>query len=148
MRSRTAAACLATATMMAALTGCGGDDAPGNGSQGIDMTSSEPTSEPTSGAPEDKDSPPTSPSGEAKTQTATITIKDFEYSDPGPVAPGTEITVENSDSSSHTVTADGEFDVTAAPGETATFTAPSEPGEYSYVCTFHPSMTGTIVVEG
>ncbi len=78
-----------------------------------------------------------------------ITIVDFEYQGPDSVAPGTEITVTNEDSAPHTVTAedDGGFDVTVAGGETVTFTAPSEPGSYPYICTFHPDMAAHLVVK-
>jgi aldose sugar dehydrogenase len=40
--------------------------------------------------------------------------------------------------------------VTVPPGgeETLEFTAPEEPGEYTYVCTLHPGMEGILVVEG
>jgi glucose/arabinose dehydrogenase/plastocyanin len=39
---------------------------------------------------------------------------------------------------------------TVAPGESETieFTAPSEPGEYTFVCTLHPGMEGVLTVEG
>lgn len=82
-------------------------------------------------------------------QAAMITIEDFQFSDPESVAPGTEITVENLDSSAHTVTAEGDggFDVTVNPDDTVTFAAPSKPGSYPYVCNFHGGMTGTLVVE-
>lgn len=81
-------------------------------------------------------------------EAAAITIADFEFQGPDSVAPGAEVTVTNEDSTSHTVTADeGSFDVTVEGGATATFTAPSEPGSYDYVCNFHGDMTGTLVVK-
>ena len=77
-----------------------------------------------------------------------LTIKDFAYSGPGKVAPGTEITVKNDDDAAHTVTADGEggFDVILQPGKSATFKAPSKAGEYDYHCTYHANMRGTLSV--
>lgn len=56
--------------------------------------------------------------------------------------------MENLDDASHTVTdeAGDAFDLTVAPGDTASFTAPDVPGEYPYVCTFHAGMTGSLVV--
>jgi plastocyanin len=78
-----------------------------------------------------------------------ITIKDFQYELPDSVAPGATVTVINEDAAPHTVTAenDGGFDAIAAGGETVTFTAPEEPGEYPIICTYHPQMSATLVVQ-
>ena len=78
---------------------------------------------------------------------AAITIADFTFSVPETVEPGAEITVTNEDTALHTVTADdGAFDVAAPGGETVTFTAPTEPGEYAFHCGPHPDMVATLVV--
>jgi plastocyanin len=80
----------------------------------------------------------------------TLVIKSFAF---GPatmvVAPGTKVTVVNQDKAPHTATAvNKSFDTgTIAGGKSGTFTAPSTPGTYSYVCTMHPSMTGTLIVK-
>lgn len=156
MIMKTWLASLATVILLAGLTGCGGDDP-------------EPQTDapPTAADPDTPDAPETSapPTEPAETAEATepaettepaepaeqvvITIQDFEYTDPGPVPAGAEIMVENQDEAAHTVTAEGDggFDVTIEGGETATFTAPSEPGDYPFVCTFHPGMTSTLAVE-
>lgn len=78
-----------------------------------------------------------------------ITIKDFDYEIPESIAPGATITVVNEDAAPHTVTAtdEGGFDADAAAGQTVTFTAPEEPGEYEITCTYHPQMSGTLVVQ-
>jgi plastocyanin len=57
--------------------------------------------------------------------------------------------VVNEDRSSHTLTSEkDDFDeVLVQGGADGTFTAPTEPGEYAYVCTYHPEMTGTLVVK-
>jgi len=81
---------------------------------------------------------------------AAITIKNFAYGPTLEVAAGSNVTVTNTDSAAHTVTADqgGAFDVTVkGSGGTATFTAPGTPGTYTYHCTFHPNMHGTLVVK-
>lgn len=93
---------------------------------------------------------PDSPSVTVEDGAALITIVDFDYETTGTIEPGAEITVTNEDNVGHTVTSDAEglFDVEVGPGETVTFTAPEEPGEYSYYCIPHPAMVSTLVVEG
>lgn len=81
---------------------------------------------------------------------ATITIKDFKYGDPITVAPGAVVEVVNMDSAPHTVTAqqDKVFDLDlAGNGARGTFTAPTEPGTYPYICVYHPNMKGTLTVQ-
>jgi plastocyanin len=34
-----------------------------------------------------------------------------------------------------------------SPGRTVTFTAPSKPGSYSYICDIHQYMAGTLIVK-
>lgn len=77
-----------------------------------------------------------------------ITIEKFEYSLTGAVEPGATIAVYNKDNVAHTVTSDidGGFDVNIDPGETVTFSAPDEPGEYPYHCIPHPSMVSSFTV--
>lgn len=78
-----------------------------------------------------------------------ITIADFAFSGVESVNVGDTVEVTNNDSVSHTWTADDDtFDSGAlATGDTFEFTF-EEPGEYSFFCSFHPQMTGTITVEG
>jgi plastocyanin len=79
---------------------------------------------------------------------AVITISDFAYKVPASVAPGATITIKNEDSQAHTVTSkDGGFDVKIDPKGTATMKAPDRTGSYTFVCTFHANMTGTLVVK-
>ena len=82
-------------------------------------------------------------------QGAVVRLKDTSFQ-PGDidVKPGQTITFENDDSFAHTVTAvkGAKFDSgTLDGGKTFTFTA-QKAGKISYVCTFHPGMTGTITV--
>jgi plastocyanin len=80
----------------------------------------------------------------------TVVIKDFAF---GPatmtVAPGTKIMVVNQDRAPHTVTAVNKaFDTgTISGGQRGEMTAPNTPGAYPYICTIHPSMTGTLIVK-
>lgn len=86
---------------------------------------------------------------ESATDAAVIEIKDFEFNGPEKVAPGATIMVQNNDRSTHSFTAEGgEFEevILEGGGATGMFTAPSEPGEYAYVCKFHPEMVDTLVV--
>lgn len=79
-----------------------------------------------------------------------IVIENFTFSPANlQVRPGTKVTVVNRDSDAHTVTAteDKVFDTgNITGGATVTFTAPSTPGSYSYLCTLHPNMKGTLTV--
>ncbi|WP_168796496.1 cupredoxin domain-containing protein [Arthrobacter echini] len=101
---------------------------------------------PTTEGPSASEAPASSDAAPA--EEAIITIADFEYQMPESIAPGAEVTVTNEDDAPHTVTADGEgdFDVEVGAGETVTFTAPDEPGDYAVVCTYHPQMSGTLVI--
>ena len=61
------------------------------------------------------------------------------------VAVGDAVTFENEGQIAHTVTGDDFDSGSLAPGATFTFEA-SEAGTFSYVCTFHPGMQGSIEV--
>jgi plastocyanin len=80
---------------------------------------------------------------------ATITIAGMNFGQPLTVPPGAKITIKNNDSAEHSVTSDtaGKFDVEVEGNEQGSLTAPSEPGEYAYHCTYHPSMHGTLIVK-
>jgi plastocyanin len=64
------------------------------------------------------------------------------------ISVGTTVTWTNTDSVTHTVTADqGTFDSSnLSPGTTFSFTF-SQAGSYPYHCSIHPSMMGTILVK-
>jgi plastocyanin len=62
------------------------------------------------------------------------------------VSAGDTVTFTNQDGIAHTATANGVFDRKLPAGETREWTA-KQPGEYSYLCTLHPTMTGTITVQ-
>ena len=78
-----------------------------------------------------------------------VTIKDFAYAPASlSVAKGTKLTFTNQDSTAHTATSSdqGGFDTgTIEKGQTKTVTV-DQPGTYSYVCSFHPFMHGTVTV--
>lgn len=105
-----------------------------------------PRSASSSGSPSSSAEPSTSTSKAAAAPV--ISIADFAFKVPTSVAPGAKITIKNGDSEAHTVTSqDGGFDVKVDPGSSVTLTAPLKPGSYKFVCTFHASMSGTLVVQ-
>ncbi len=133
----------ATATaLLLGVTGCG------DSSEDAELDAPEETSESAPAPGEPTDTAPTDDPPAAEPEA--IVIKDFKFTGAESVPPGATIEVRNDDRSSHTVTSDdGEFEevIVEGNGATGTFTAPAEPGTYDYVCTFHPEMEGTLVVE-
>jgi plastocyanin len=81
-----------------------------------------------------------------------VMIKGFAFSpDTLTVKPGTTVTWTNGDGTSHTVASDAGAPVAfssdpIANGASYTFTF-SQPGTYTYHCSIHPSMKGTIIVQ-
>jgi len=85
--------------------------------------------------------------GAAPASSATITIKDFSFGAAIALGVGDTVEVTNTDGAAHTWTStNGLFDSgNLNRGDSFSFTF-SEPGEYAFVCTIHPSMTGTLTV--
>lgn len=91
---------------------------------------------------------PMASAGNTAGAAATIHIKSFAYNGPDSVLAGAEVIVMNMDTEAHTVTADdGSFDAVVKAGKSVTFTAPKKPGSYSYHCTYHSNMHGTLIVK-
>jgi plastocyanin len=79
----------------------------------------------------------------------TITIHNYAFTPVTlTVKPGTKVTVTNTDSVTHTLTANGgAFDTgDILPGASSTFTAPSTAGTYAYHCSIHLFMKATLIV--
>ncbi|MGW7443925.1 cupredoxin domain-containing protein [Kitasatospora sp. NPDC054795] len=94
-------------------------------------------------------SAPSSPAPSPIPFAGAVTIRDFSFEpDNFTVTPGAVVTVTNTGTTTHTLTAqDGAFDTgPIASGATATLTAPSQPGAYSYLCTLHHFMRGILTV--
>jgi len=87
-------------------------------------------------------------SGTTTVSVNTVNISNFSFDPPLiTVKASSAVTFSNSDSVTHTVTADGgKFNQEITPGKTAAITI-SEPGTYAYHCSIHPAMKGTIVVQ-
>jgi plastocyanin len=143
---------LATVCLAAAVAACGSESSytTTEGDTGTATATSKATSETTatttSEAPattSETTSAPAEPAG------VTITIANNSFGEPVTVAPGAEVTVKNDDTAEHSVTSDtaGAFDEHIDGGESDTFTAPTEPGEYAFSCTYHPAMKGTLIVK-
>lgn len=65
------------------------------------------------------------------------------------VAVGDTVTWSNADAQNHTATANGgSFDTGTIGGNTSKSVTFSTAGTFAYHCKIHPSMTGTIVVQG
>lgn len=82
------------------------------------------------------------------TSGAGIRIAGFKFGPPElDIAVGDTVTWTNGDKQAHTATSSGTFDTgSIAPGSTATATFDTA-GTFAYICSFHPFMKGTIVVE-
>lgn len=146
MALRSLVSVLAGVLLTAGAAGCGSpaDDTGDSGPPASPSTSSQ-----SPGAARSEDSAAAGSPEPADADPVVITIKDFEFNGPESVAPGATVMVVNEDRSSHTLTSEADdFDeVVLKGGADGTFTAPTEPGSYDYVCAYHPEMTGTLVVK-
>ena len=130
MRTNNRILTVVAAVSLAAVTGCA--------AQGGD-----------SSAPPAASSAAASAGESAQKPDAVITIKDFTYEVPVSVKPGAMVTVTNADTAPHTLTVKdgGGVDIEVPGGGTVIFPAPDTPSEYGIICTFHPQMSGTLVVK-
>ncbi len=79
-----------------------------------------------------------------------IVIKNFAFSPMTlTVAPGAKVSVKNEDAATHTLSATTKsFDTgDITQGAIRTFTAPTTPGTYTYICNIHQYMQGTLTVK-
>lgn len=92
------------------------------------------------------DPPPATPAA-PPTGDGSYTVQDYTFP-PLTVAPGATVRVVDGDDEPHTLTAeDGSFDTGSFDSSKAgSFTAPSQPGDYRFICKIHPSMSGTLTV--
>jgi plastocyanin len=139
-------AAAAAAAVIAVAACSSGDDSSGSAAPSVATTTS--AAAPTTSAPGGGEG-----SSAAGEDSATITIQNFVFGDPITVAPGTTIKVTNMDTAGHDLASDdaGKFKTPLLKqGESATFTAPSEPGTYKFSCTVHANMHGisTLTVKG
>lgn len=139
--------------------GCGGDEPSATTSAPAASPTTESVADPyvapepapaTTATPATTAPPATgAPSGTQAAAPPTITIAGFAFSGPASVSVGDTVEVVNNDGVTHTWTSeeDGVFNLSLAGGASGTFTF-EEPGDYQFFCAIHPSMTGSITVEG
>jgi plastocyanin len=125
-----------------ALAACGSDDkseTSDTGGGGAEPTATTPPSESSGNA--------SAPSGEA-VRSEKVEIVDFAYDpDPTTIQAGGKVTWINRDSAPHTATADdGSFDTGTIEQGKLKSESFKQPGTYTYICTIHPSMHGTVEV--
>lgn len=78
----------------------------------------------------------------------TVAIDGVKYDPPTlTVRRGDRVTWVNHDPYPHTVTARGAFDSKEIAADAKWSYVASKPGRYDYICTLHPNMKGTLVVE-
>ena len=89
------------------------------------------------------------PAGAGAPTSAAVEIDNFHYTPPMlVVAPGTTVTWKNDDDSLHSVREkDGKFKSAALDTDDTFSQTFATPGEYEYLCSIHPYMTGKIVVK-
>ena len=76
-----------------------------------------------------------------------VTIKNFAYAPASvTVSPGDTVTWTNQDSAPHTATGKGFDTGTLNKGQSGSHTFSSS-GSFSYICSIHPNMKGTVVVK-
>jgi plastocyanin len=140
VRHFTKATSAAVIGLAAGLSACGG---------GSSTSSSTTTSTTSAASTSTTSSSTTATTGGGGASATSINIQNFAFQPASTtVKAGARITVKNSDSVAHTVTADNNAfntgDISAS--GTKTFTAPSNPGTFPYHCSIHPFMHGTLTV--
>ncbi|WP_194906672.1 cupredoxin domain-containing protein [Catenulispora rubra] len=144
---KTAAATLLAAATALTLTACSSSSS----HPAAAPTSTSSTSSSSSGSSSGSGATSTTGTTGAPVGASQIVISNFAFSPADlTVTAGQTVTVVNNDSTTHTLTATTgkAFDTgDLTPGKTATFTAPTTPGTYPYICTIHQFMHGTLTVK-
>ena len=136
---------LAGLLLLTGATACGSDDA-GSSVQPSEAGAPPSTQAPDTGSGGCTDASATDLSGD---DPFTITIQDSTWDPDCVKASGaTAITIENKDSVDHTFTIpDTQVDAPLPGNETFKGEAAGlDPGTYEFICTIHPTITGTIIV--
>lgn len=110
-----------------------------------DSKSSSTTSAPPASAASTAATTAATTAASASASAAVLTISNFQFSKLA-VAAGQEITINNTDSAKHTVTADDKSFSVEVPGNGSATLTIATPGTYTIHCEIHVSMKGTITV--
>jgi plastocyanin len=138
----------AAAALTVAIAACSsGNDSSDSAAPSVATTSAAAptTSAPAGGEATSSDDNGGGSGGGRAADSGTISIKDFAFGAPLTVRPGATIKVTNMDTAAHDVASDdeGRFRTPLLnEGESATFTAPTQPGTYKFSCTVHAQMQG------
>lgn len=129
-------------SLACALAACGSDDdseTSDTGGGGAETATTEPPSESSGNAP--------AQSGEA-VRSEKVEIVNFAYDpDPTTIQAGGKVSWMNEDAAPHTATADdGSFDTGTIEEGKLKAESFKQAGTYTYFCTIHPSMHGTVEV--
>jgi len=78
----------------------------------------------------------------------TVTVEGMKFQPENlTVKPGDTVVWVNKDLFPHTATAEGQFDSKNIDADKSWEFKPAAKGEFAYVCTYHPTMKGTLRVE-
>jgi plastocyanin len=145
--ARTGLTTVALLLLVLGIASCGGGDNDTTASEGgATSAEAEAEAEVETQESEAEGSEP-APSGEAA-RAEKVEIVDFAYDpDPATIQEGGKVIWINRDSAPHSATADdGSFDTGILEEGKLKSETFKEPGEYSYFCTVHPDMHGTVKV--
>ena len=146
MRFRTQMAAVAAVTMLVGLAACGGDDDDA-------ATGTSPATDTAGSASETSPAASAGPAAGQTDGSSMITMNDNNFTPAKlTVAPGAQIMLVNEGGALHNLkdkdTKGDTFDGgDVQPGADGTLTAPTKPGTYPYLCTYHVGMEGTLTVK-
>jgi plastocyanin len=141
------ALCAATGLISVGVAGCGGGDDDGDSGSATVTETTESGGGTTEAGDGSAGGSAPAPSGDAA-RSEKVEIVDFAY-DPDPVTieEGGKVVWQNEDSAPHTATADdGSFDTGILEEGKLKSESFKEAGTYTYICTVHPDMHGTVEV--
>ena len=98
------------------------------------------------GGGETSSTPTTRDAAASGGEAVSVVVKDFKFGDPVRISRGGSVEWVNEDTAPHNAVGD-DFKTADLEGGERDSVDFDEPGTYDYVCTFHPFMKGSVVVE-